>query len=197
MAFSVVLDACVLYPFSICDILLRLAERELYDLYWSERILEEVRRNLVKNRVTEEQAEKRIDAMRRTFPEAIVSEEAIARLEPAMANQEKDRHVLAAAVESPADAVLTFNIKHFPDEACEPHGIEVTHPDDFLLALYDLSPATIEAAIDAQVAALRKPQIPLSDLIDMLERAGVPVSPSRCEPATPEPDRASESGTLA
>jgi len=35
MAFGAVLDTCVLYPFSLCDILLRLADRELYDPYWS------------------------------------------------------------------------------------------------------------------------------------------------------------------
>ncbi|MGI8562957.1 MAG: PIN domain-containing protein [Candidatus Dormibacter sp.] len=174
MAFSVVLDACVLYPLSLCDILLRLGERELYDLYWSERILEEVRRNLVKNRLTEDQAARRIDAMRRTFPAAIVPEEAIARLEAAMVNEEKDRHVLAAAVESPAEAVITFNLDDFPEEACAPHGVEATHPDDFLLALCDFGPATVRTAIDAQVAALRNPPIPRSELLDMLKRAGVP-----------------------
>jgi PIN domain len=47
MAFKVVLDANVLYPFSLRDTLLRLAERELYVLAWSERILDEVSRNLV------------------------------------------------------------------------------------------------------------------------------------------------------
>jgi hypothetical protein len=47
MAFKVVLDANVLYPFSLRDTLLRLAERELYDLVWSQRILGEVSRNLI------------------------------------------------------------------------------------------------------------------------------------------------------
>ncbi len=174
MAFGVVLDACALYPFSLCDILLRLAERELYDLYWSDRILEEVRRNLVKNRLTDVQAARRVRAIAQAFPAAAVPEEAIARLEPAMRNQEKDRHVLAAAVGSPADAVVTFNLGDFPEGACEPHDIGVIHPDDFLLALYDLQPEVVETAIDVQVAALRNPLIPRPELIKMLERAGVP-----------------------
>jgi len=164
----------VLYPFSLCDILLRLAERELYHLCWSERILEELRRNLVKNRLTEDQAARRIDAMRRTFPEAVIADEVIDRLEPAMANDEKDRHVLAAAVGSAADAVITFNLNDFPDEACAPHGVEVTHPDDFLLVLYNLAPAIVTAAMDAQVSALRNPPISRIALLGMLEAAGVP-----------------------
>ena len=81
MAFGVVLDTCTLYPFSLCDILLRLAERELYDLYWSERILEELERNLVKNRLTKEQAARRVVAMERTFPAAVVPKDAIRQLE--------------------------------------------------------------------------------------------------------------------
>lgn len=40
MAFIVVLDACVLYPASLRDILLRLAEVEMYDVRWSQRILD-------------------------------------------------------------------------------------------------------------------------------------------------------------
>lgn len=56
MAFSAVLDANVLYPFSLRDTLLRLAELELYTPLWSPRILEEMTRNLVEHRLTAEQA---------------------------------------------------------------------------------------------------------------------------------------------
>lgn len=174
MALGVVLDACVLYPFSLCDILLRLAEREFYDPYWSDRILGEVERNLVQNRLTAQQAAWRVDAMRRTFPSAAVPEESIAGLEPAMTNDQKDRHVLAAAVASPAEAVVTFNLRHFPEQSCEPHGVDVLHPDEFLVSMFDLDPDAVAAVIQAQSDALRKPPIPPRDLIGMLSRAGVP-----------------------
>lgn len=43
----VILDACVLVPYQLADLLLRLADAELYDPLWSEAILDEVQRNLV------------------------------------------------------------------------------------------------------------------------------------------------------
>ena len=64
MPFSAVLDANTLYPFSLRDTLLRLAELELYTPLWSERILEEMRRNLVERPITQEQADRLAAAMR-------------------------------------------------------------------------------------------------------------------------------------
>ena len=48
--FKVVLDANVLYPFSLRDTLLRAAAAALFQVYWSDEILEETRRNLVNPR---------------------------------------------------------------------------------------------------------------------------------------------------
>jgi predicted nucleic acid-binding protein len=174
VAFGVVLDTCVLYPLSIADILMRLAERELYDLFWSERILTDLERVMQENGASAQQAAHRVDAMRRTFEAAMVSEEVIARLEPAMTNDAGDRHVLAAAVGRGADAVVTANLKHFPPEACDPHGIDVLHPDDFLVSLFDLAQATVQRVLSEQATALKRPPVSRDELIAMLEKAGAP-----------------------
>jgi predicted nucleic acid-binding protein len=174
MAFGVVLDTCVLYPFSLCDLLLRLADRELFDPYWTGRILDELRRNLLEHGLTPEQAGYRVDRMCQTFPAAMVSAVAVACMEPRMTNDSKDRHVLAAAVASPAEAVVTFNIRDFPAHACAPYDIDVLHPDQFLIDLHDLDDEVVQAEISAQAAALRRPAISRFELIGMLERAGVP-----------------------
>jgi hypothetical protein len=62
MPFAAVLDASVLYPLPLRDTLLRVAEIELYDPYWSQRILDEVARNLIADaRASEQQARNLID----------------------------------------------------------------------------------------------------------------------------------------
>ena len=42
-----------------------------------------------------------------------------------------DRHVLAAAIRCNANAIVTFNLKDFPDASLRQSDIEVIHPDDF------------------------------------------------------------------
>jgi hypothetical protein len=71
------------------------------------------------HRVTEAQAARLLDAMRSAFDAASVPHEVIARLEPAMTNEAKDRHVLATAVAGDAQAIVTLNLKHFPSYACQ------------------------------------------------------------------------------
>jgi len=169
MPFAAVLDASVLYPLPLRDTLLRIAETELYDAYWSERILDEVVRNLVADsRATEDQARHLTAAMAAAFDGAAVPQHAVDRLEPAMSNEEKDRHVLAAAVASNAQAVVTLNLKDFPVEACEPFAIDPLHPDVFLLDLHSLDPDEVYEAVERQAAVLRRPPMTLGELLDRL-----------------------------
>jgi hypothetical protein len=131
MPFAAVLDASVLYPLPLRDTLLRIAEPELYDVYWSEHILHEVVRNLIADgRATEEQARRLTDTMTAAFEGAAVPQGAVDRIEPGMTNEPKDRHVLAAAVAAGANAAgVTLNLKDFPAGACRPLGIDALHPD--------------------------------------------------------------------
>lgn len=169
MTFRVVLDACVLFPFSLRDTLLRLAERELYDVYWSDRILDEVTRNLVSQGFMDEAAAQRLEGfMRAAFDAAAVSTEAIDRLEPVMTNHPKDRHVLAAAVVADAEAVVTSNLKDFRDEACEPCGIVAMHPDEFLMILQVKRPTVVLEVLTEQASDLKNPPWTLDELLDAL-----------------------------
>lgn len=73
MAFRVLLDACVLIPYDLCDTLPTLAEDDLFQPLWSTSVLEETERNLVRRLGrTPEQAQRRIRLMNQAFPEAMV-----------------------------------------------------------------------------------------------------------------------------
>jgi predicted nucleic acid-binding protein len=180
MAFKVVLDANVLYPFSLRDTLLRFAERELYVPFWSERILDEVARNLVADDRGDAATAARLQAaMRSAFPDALVHPDAIAAIEPTMTNDPGDRHVLAAAVVSGAEAIVTFNARHFPDAALAPFGKQQIHPDDFLCTLLDIAGLELADAIVEQAGDLTRPPLTPAQLLDLLQLGQVGTFVSR------------------
>lgn len=173
--FSVFLDACVLVPVALADTLLRLAEAGLYRPLWSERILDEmvdaieaVRPNLAAGA-----ARKRADVMRRFFEDAEVA--GWQGLEPGITLPDPDdRHVVAAALRGRADVIVTANVRDFPAERLTPVGLEVQHPDEFLLNLLDLEPDVTIAALHSQAAATRRPAISTKVLLSHLAKCGVP-----------------------
>ena len=52
-----------------------------------------------------------------------------------------DWHVLAAAIRCNANAIVTFNLKDYPEQALAQYGIEAIHPDDFIFYQIDMAPA--------------------------------------------------------
>lgn len=76
---------------------------------------------------------------------------------PDMRCDPKDRHVLAA-VRGGADAIVTFNLEDFPDEAVAAHGIKTLHQDYFLLQLLAEHPATVMAVLEDEITVFRIPQ---------------------------------------
>ncbi len=162
----VVLDTCVLVPVSLCDTLLRLAEQRLYIPRWSSETRAELERALVgKLGLTVEKAKKRIARMHEHFGDAVVL--GYESLLPTMTNQEKDRHVLAAAVEAGAGLIVTMNLRDFPESALAPFRVEARHPDSFLIALYDLNPQVVIHTLDVQASAIRRS---ISELLNTLQR---------------------------
>ncbi len=154
--FPVVLDACVLIPMPLADTLLRLAGGpRLYLPKWTDQIMAEVSRNLQENfGVTEEQAAYRESEIRKHFGEAWV--EGYEDLIPSMNNHEKDRHVLAAAVRSGAETIVTYNLKDFPPSSLAPYSISTQGPSSFLRNLYELDPDAVLHTLEQQAAAIDK-----------------------------------------
>ena len=71
--------------------------------------------------------------------------------------------MLAVAVHEQADAVVTFNLKDFPEQAASPHGVEILHPDAFLLRLLHQRPDDVVEALAVGVLDLRRPPETLND----------------------------------
>ena len=140
--FKVVLDACVLANYSLCDLLLRLAETpRLYLPIWSDRILQEVQHAHEKLSWPAHLAQSWQKAVREHFPEAMV--EGWESFEDQCSNDEKDRHVLACAIKAQAELIVSFNLRHFPDGALAKWDKRAVHPQDYLLTLYSMEPALV------------------------------------------------------
>ncbi|MBB5854219.1 PIN domain-containing protein [Amycolatopsis umgeniensis] len=169
MPFPAFLDACVLIPIRLTDLLLRLAEAGTYRALWSDDVLDEVERNLVAHFGLEPaQVTRRLTGMRSAFPDARVT--GYEPLIPAMTNHPKDRRVLAAAARADAAVIVTANLKDFPVAALEPYRIDAVHPDDFLLDQLDLYPAATLRCLREQVDALERPPESLGEFLERFER---------------------------
>jgi predicted nucleic acid-binding protein len=147
-----VLDSCVLVPMPVVDTLLRLAEEPaFYSPRWSEHILSEVERVLLdKWKYPKDSVERRIQVMRDSFPEAMVT--GYEELIDPMKNDEKDRHVLAAAVRCGAHAIVSNNKKHFPAKLLEPFELECITADEFLEHQYHLNPDLFISKLSEQAS---------------------------------------------
>jgi predicted nucleic acid-binding protein len=156
---QVVLDACVLATFSLCDTLLRLAETpSLYAPKWSAEIMAETVRTLDARLGWPAQLTSYFQSeLLSHFGDAWVTgyEPLITR----MTNDEKDRHVVATAVSCGASIIVTFNLRHFRKEHLDPWKVIALHPDSFLRALYQQEPAVVRAKLRMQ-ASDRKRTLP-------------------------------------
>lgn len=178
--FTVVLDACTLFPMLVRDVLLTLAGHEFFNPKWSARIRDEWMRNL-----SERLGERSFDgdtvtrvqrisaAMDAAFPDAPIEFEfpEAAILEPVHV---KDRHVVAAAMAVQADAIVTFNIADFAAAHLKEHlQIDVIHPDDFVMDLVDLHEKRAVAAFRELRARKQNPPWAPSELVQRLQRSGL------------------------
>lgn len=170
--FATLLDTNVLYGAYLSDLILWLAERGLFRPLWSEEILQELERNLRSNGEDPALVAKRLRAMRQYFPDAMVS--GYSSLMDTMTCHPKDRHVLAAAVRSNAEVLVTFNLKDFPSDCVTTFDVEVVHPDKFLLDQLDLYPGPTVGVLRQLVQDYSRPEISIDDLLVMLAGAGVP-----------------------
>jgi hypothetical protein len=115
--------------------------------------------------MTSKQAARLRAVMEQAFPEAMVRGHE--RLIGSMRNDEKDRHVAAAAVKAKAEVIVTSNVRDFRHL---PSGIEAMRPDEFLMELLDASPDAIVRVLQEQAADLRRPPMTVEDVLGRLER---------------------------
>lgn len=173
--FSAVYDACVLYPAPLRDLLLQLAMADLFHAHWTKDIHAEWMRSVADNRpdLTAGQLERTRELM-----DAHVSDSLVEGYEHLISSihlpDEEDRHVLAAAIASGSDVIVTYNLKDFPSGYLETYGLEAWHPDRFVTHWIEIAPAVVCAAASAIRTRLRKPPKSVDEYIDIIEHQRLP-----------------------
>lgn len=180
--YTALLDANVLYPAPIRDILLQLAVDDLFRAKWTADIHREWIEALLRNEPHRERAtlERTRDLMNKATRDALVTgyESLIACLE---LPDPDDRHVLAAAIVGRCDVIVTQNLQDFPQDILKPYGIEVQHPDDFLVNHLNLAPGKFCGAVRKVRTRLKNPPYSVEVYLATLTRQGLVVTASELE----------------
>jgi predicted nucleic acid-binding protein len=168
------LDANVLYPAPLRDLLLQLAFAGLFQARWSVDIDGEWTRNLLEARpeLASQIALTRA-TMHRALPGALVTGYQ-SRIAALSLPDPDDRHVLAAAITAAADVIVTFNLRDFPAAALASHGIEAQHPDAFLQLFIVAMPLQVLAAVKECLSRLSRPPITAAGYLTIMHRIGLP-----------------------
>jgi predicted nucleic acid-binding protein len=177
MAFVVIYDASVLYPGTLRDLLIRIAQSDFVQAKWTEQILDEMFAALKRNRPDLDST--RLDRTR-TLMSAAVRDWKVEGYEPLVdalkLPDPDDRHVLAAAIRARAQVIVTSNLRHFPPDDLRQWDVEARSPDEFVRDQIGLDRAVVYAAVQQIADSWRRPPGSVDDVLDRLERSGLAIS---------------------
>ncbi|WP_297691170.1 PIN domain-containing protein [uncultured Eudoraea sp.] len=170
--FTCVLDTNIIYPIEIRDLLFWFAHYELFTPKWSNHIFDEWEKVMKEKGVSEEQIKKRTNMANLAFPDALVS-----NYEPLIETLTlpdlKDRHVMAAAIKTNANVIVTNNLKDFPEEYLATFGLSVKSADDFITDIIDLNHDKAVEAFRKLVLNRRNPDLDEFEVLDILRKNGL------------------------
>lgn len=170
----VVLDACVIYSNVLRHIFMYMGVDGIFKPKWSATILNECFDNIKLNRpdISIHHLEKTRQLMDQSIPDAKVMN--FSHLINSLSlPDENDRHVLAVAIHSKAERIVTFNLKDFPEENILPYGIKAQHPDEFLTDLFFKNSEKIESMLEKYRKSLKNPPFSMEQFIETLQKQGL------------------------
>jgi hypothetical protein len=152
----------------------RLAQVSLIQAHWTAEIHEEWMRNVLKSNpnITRERLERTRSLMDGAVRDCLVTDYADL-IDSLTLPDPDDRHVLAAAIETGADVVVTYNLGDFPADVLTAYGIEAQHPDGFISHLLAVAPGAVTTATKRQREGLKNPSKTVDEFLASLEQQGL------------------------
>jgi predicted nucleic acid-binding protein len=172
--YTAVLDACVLFSRLQRDVLLSLAHADLYTARWTQDIEREWASSLVeKYPDAADKIPRLVEHMREAIPDCLIVDYA-PLITSIQLPDERDRHVLAAAIRGNADAIVSLNTKDFPASVLATFDIEIQTPDQFVLNQIMLNPPKALTAIKKMRERWERPSMLAADMVDLFEKRQLP-----------------------
>src|SRR5690606_38532704 len=170
--FICVLDTNVIYPLANRDLLFWFAYYELYTPKWSKHIFAEWEKVMRRKNLNDTEIEKRIQTANLAFPDALVKN--YDSLIPGLKlPDENDRHVLAAAIKTNANVIVTNNLKDFPVDYLSTFGLTAKSANDFLTDIIDLNSEEAVKAFREMVVNRRNPNLDEFELLGIFRKQGL------------------------
>lgn len=170
--FTCVLDTNVIYPIDIRDFLFWFAHYDLFTPKWSEHIFDEWIAVMQRKKIADTEINRRVNFASLAFPDAMV-ENYHPLIETLTLPDEKDRHVLAAAIKTNANIIVTNNLKDFPSEYLGTFGLSAKSPDDFATDIIDLNQDQAVEAFRKLVLNRTDPDMDEYQVLDRLRERGL------------------------
>ncbi|HXB46427.1 MAG TPA: PIN domain-containing protein [Streptosporangiaceae bacterium] len=176
MPFVVVYDASALYPNAQRDLLIRIAQAGLVQAKWTAEIIEEMARaRLTRNPDLDPAKLDRLKQLiNHSVPDCLVwgYESLIGNLK---LPDPDDRHVLAAAIHSGAQVIVTANIRDFPQGELADFNVEAKTADDFVLDQIGIDDRVVFACVQDMAHCRASPHT-AQDILVELENNGLVAS---------------------
>ena len=180
---TAIIDANVLVSMTLTDLLIECAYRGLFAARWTD----DIHREWIKAvrqmypSLPSDKLERRRKAMDKSGRDALLTD--YQPLVPTLQLPDpSDRHVLAAAIHGACDAIVTFDLKHFPADVLAAHGIAPVHPDTFLLTAFTEQQPDVLASVKACRARLKNPAKTAEVYLAQIAKAGAPLLAARLAP---------------
>jgi predicted nucleic acid-binding protein len=167
----------VLYPGTLRDLLIRIAQSSLVQARWTEAILDEMFAALRRQRPNLDPH--KLDRTRALMATAVRDWKVSGYedlVESLKLPDPDDRHVLAAAIKARAQVIVTSNLRDFPHSELRKWDIDPKSPDEFVRDQISLDRSVIYASVQQIADSWRNPPGSVDDVLDRLERSGLAIS---------------------
>jgi predicted nucleic acid-binding protein len=170
----VFVDTNVLFPYSLMDMMLTLAEDGIHEFMWSDDLLDEWEEVIVREGLRSADSAKQLTSqIHAFFAEGYIARSEYAHLIASMPGKDPDDHLhMAAAIAGGVDLVITSDARDYPRLELAQYGIRVLSPDEYLVEVLGEVPDEVMVAVQRISDRRKRPPMTVDEVIDRLANAG-------------------------